>query len=86
MPPAEPILNPEELARLGVEVFDRPVKPGLHSEDDGKFVAVDIGSGDFELDFDDYSEVTRLRIRCPSAEVWLGRVGQPAAYRMRRRR
>jgi len=74
------------VARLGAEAFDRQVRPALRPEDDGMFVAVDIGTGDYELDEDDYWAVTRLRTRRPSAEVWLGRVGQPAAYRMRRRR
>lgn len=83
---SEPCRNPDEVARLGGEMFDRRVRPALKAEDDGKFVAVDIGTGDFELDFDDYSAVTRLRDRRPSAEVWLGRVGHPAAYRIRRAR
>ena len=84
MPATENHRSPEEVARLGAEVFDRRVQPSLRQEDDGKFVAIDVGSGDYELDEDDYAAVTRLRGRRPSAEVWLGRVGQPAAYRMRR--
>ena len=79
----EPRHTPEELARRGAEVFDRQVRPTLRPEDDGKFVAIDIKTSDYELDEDDYGAVTRLRTRRPSAEVWLGRVGQPAAYRMR---
>jgi hypothetical protein len=86
MPGTKPHRTPEELARLGSEVFDRQVRPVLRPEDDGKFVAIDIDTGDHEIDEDDYAAVTRLRARRPSAEVWLGRVGQPAAYRMRRRR
>ena len=82
----DPRQSPEEVARLGAEVFDRQVRPTLQPGDDGKFVAVDIKSGDHELDEDDYAAVTRLRARRPSADVWLGRVGQPAAYRMRRGR
>src|SRR5262249_35466260 len=74
----------EEIARLGAEVFDRRVRPILRPEDNGKFVAIDVATGDYELDQDDYAAVTRLRNRQPSAEVWLGQVGQPAAYRMRR--
>jgi hypothetical protein len=84
MPGTKSKRTPEELARLGSEVFDRHVRPELRPEDDGKFVAIDIDSGDYEIDDDDYTAVTRLRTRRPSAEVWLGRVGQPAAYRMRR--
>ncbi|MBW3597725.1 MAG: hypothetical protein KY475_10665 [Planctomycetes bacterium] len=80
---SQPRRSPEEVGRLGVEVFDRQVRPDLDSEDDGKFVAVDVGTGDYELDEDDYTAVMRLRRRRPSAEIWLGRVGQHATYRMR---
>jgi hypothetical protein len=83
MPAPEPRRSPEEVARLGAEVFDRRVRPALRPEDDGKFVAIDIETGDYELDEDDYAAVTRLRARRPSAEVWLERAGQPTAYQMR---
>jgi hypothetical protein len=83
MPTAEPRRSPEELARLGGETFERHVKPSLRPEDDGKFVAIDVRTGDYELDEDDYAAVARLRARNPAAEVWLERAGQPAAYRMR---
>jgi len=86
MPATESHRSPEEIARLGAEIFDRAVRPALRPEDDGRFVAIDIATGDYELDRDDYAAVTRLRQRRPSAEIWLGRVGQPAAYRMRRAR
>lgn len=83
MPATDPRRSAEEIARLGTEIFDRQVRPALRPEDEGKFIALDIGSSDYELDEDDYAAVARLRSRRPSAEVWLGRVGQPAAYRMR---
>jgi hypothetical protein len=83
MPTTEPRRGPEEIARLGAEAFDEHVRPALQPADDGKFVAIDIDTSDYELDEDDYAAVTRLRSRRPSAEIWLGRVGQPAAYRMR---
>ena len=83
MPIAEPRRTPEELARLGSEILDRRVKPSLRPEDDGKFVAIDVQSEDHEIDEDDYAAVSRLLARTPAADVWLGRVGQPAAYRMR---
>jgi hypothetical protein len=80
----DPRRTPEELARLGGEVFDSRVRPMLRPDDDGKFVAIDVGTGEFEIDDDDYAAVARLRARRPEAEIWLGRVGAPAAYRMGR--
>jgi hypothetical protein len=84
MPATESPRTPEELARLGAEIFDCRVRPVLRPDDDGKFVAIDVRTGDHEIDEDDYAVVRRLRARLPSADIWLGRVGQPAAYRMRR--
>lgn len=72
----------DELARLGAEVFDRRGRPALRPADDGKFVAVDVDTGEYEIDEDDYAAVTRLRARVPDAEVWLARAGSPAAYRI----
>jgi hypothetical protein len=86
VPATEPTRTPEELARLASEVFNRRVRPALRPEDDGKFVAIDIGTGDYEIDQDDYTAVSRLRARRPAAEVWLERAGQPTAYQMRRSR
>src|SRR5438874_13734044 len=76
----------EELARLGGEVFDRRVRPVLRPTDDGKFVAVDVVTGEYEIDADDYAAVTRLRARVPAADVWLARAGSPTTYRVGRAR
>ena len=84
MPATEPQRSPEELARIGAEVFNRSVRPSLRPEDAGKYVAIDIVSGDHEIDADDYTAVTRLLGRNPAAEVWLERAGEPTAYRMGR--
>jgi len=72
----------DELAKLGGDIFDREVRPMLRLEDDGKFVAIDVETGDYEMDIDDYAAVARLRSRKPAADVWLMRAGSPATYRM----
>jgi hypothetical protein len=73
----------DEIERLGEEMIERRIKPQLSPDDNGKFIAVDVDSGDFELDKDDYSAVVQLRARRPEAEVWLGRAGFPTAYQFR---
>lgn len=82
MPTAKPLRTLDELARLGADVFDRRVRPNLRPEDDGKFVAVDVVSGEYEIDRDDYAAVARLRARVPAADVWLARAGSRAACRI----
>ena len=72
----------DELASLGGEIFDRHVRPALRPEDDGKFVAIDVESGAYEIDEDDYTAVMRLRSRQPTADIWLLQAGYPTTYRM----
>lgn len=86
MPDTKPKRTPEELTRLGSEVFERRVRPVLRPDDADKFFAVDVDTGDFEINEDDYTAVMGLRARRPSADIWLGRVGHPAAYQMRQSR
>ena len=77
-----PRLNREELARRG-DAFAHQVRPALRPEDDGKFVAIDVESGTFEVDEDDHAAVSRLHRRVPGAQVWLVRAGYPTAHRLR---
>jgi len=72
----------DELAGLGGDIFDRQVRSALRPEDDGKFVAIDVETGDYEIDEDDYAAVARLRSRKPAADVWLMRAGYPTTYKM----
>ena len=85
MPPLD-ILPTDEVARLGKETYGRLVQPKLDPADDGKFVALDIFTGDYEIDADDYAAIERLHARKPGAEVWLEMAGQPTAYKIRRGR
>ena len=69
--------------RLAEEVYDRLVRPALRPEDDGKYVAVAVESGDFEIDASEYVAASRLRARRPGERLWLMRTGPAAAYRLR---
>ena len=82
MPTTKPRRTLDELARLGGDIFDRQVKPKLRPEDDGKFVAIDVETGEFEIDVDDYTAVMRLRSRQPAADIWLLRAGYATTIRI----
>ncbi len=80
---SEPRLSRSDLARLGEEVYRREIGPILRTEDNGKFVAIDVESGSFEVDENEHSAVSRLHLRVPGAQVWLIRAGYPTAHRLR---
>ena len=67
--------TPDDLALPGSEIFDRQIRPALHSEDESK-------SGEYEIDSDDSAAVVRLRARKPAAEIWLMRAGHTATCRI----
>ena len=66
--------------RLAEEIYDRLIRPALRPEEEGKYVAVAVESGDFEVDADDYAATGRLLARRPGARLWLMRTGP---YRLR---
>ena len=66
MPATESRRTPEELARLGSELFERRVRPTLRPEDDGKFVALDVQTGDYSS----MKTTTRPSRGCVPASRW----------------
>jgi len=58
------------------------IRPHLGAEDNGKCVAIDIETGAYEIERDDYAATARLLSRHPHAQMWLLRVGQRTAYRL----
>jgi hypothetical protein len=82
----QPRYGKDEFARRGQEVYERDVRPYLTPDDEGKIVALDIETAAYELDRDDFAATERLLARRPDAQIWLVRVGQPAAYRIGGRR
>ena len=83
MPPATDGARLAEDERRAEEVYDRCIRPVPRPEDEGKYVAVAVESGDFEIDADDYAATGRLLARHPGARLWLMRTGPSAAYRLR---
>lgn len=78
------VLSKEEFAVRGDEAYDREVRPRVQDDDLGKYVVIDIETGDYEIDPDEIAAGDRLRARRPDAQVWLTRVGSRYARRFAR--
>jgi len=77
VPGTQPRPPTDEIVRRGLETIERLVQPHLRPEDTHKYLAVDIDTGDYELDDDDHAAVKRLRARRPAGEFYLAWVGHP---------
>jgi hypothetical protein len=77
----EPRYSKEEFARRGDEIYERDIRPQLKAADEGKFVVIDIETGDYEIDADELQASDRLLSRHPNAQVWLRQAGSRYARR-----
>lgn len=78
-----PRYGPEEFARRGDAIYLRDVTPTLKPDDNGKIVAIDIESGQWEIDPSEVEACDRLEKRLPNAQIWLARFGSRAVRRIR---
>jgi hypothetical protein len=80
MPSTSRRYSKEEFAQRGDAIFERTIRPHLRAQDEGKFVAIDIESGDFELNEDELEAGNRLRARLPQSQIWIVRVGSRSVH------
>jgi hypothetical protein len=70
-----------EFARRGDEVYEMQVRPHLTADTEGKFAAVDIETGAYEIDDDELEACDRLSARVRDAQIWLVKVGSRHLHR-----
>lgn len=72
----------DEIVRRGEEIYNRELRARVEPQHRGKFLVVDIETGDYEIDVRDILAEQRLRARRPSGAFYLVRIGSPTAYRL----
>lgn len=65
----------EEFARRGDAIYEEKIRPHLKPSDTGKYVAIDIETGEYEIASDQLKACDRLDARIPDAQTWLVKVG-----------
>ncbi len=71
----QPRYSKEEFARRGDEIYESQVHPQVAKGNHGKIVAIDIETGDFEVDKSEIAACERLEARRPDAQIWIMRIG-----------
>jgi hypothetical protein len=75
VPTTRPRYSKEEFARRGDAMYEGDIRPLVEEGNEGKFVAIDIETGAYEVDVDELAASDRLFARIPDAQVWLKRIG-----------
>jgi hypothetical protein len=78
---SHPRFSDEEIARRGKEMYERRIRDKVETEETiGKIIAINIKTGDYEIDDDLLKAAHRLRDRHPDAALWMERIGYDAVY------
>ena len=75
----QPDLTGVEVSALGKMIYRKKIRPLLTEADIGKYVVVDVYSGEYEIDEWGVKASARLRRRVPDACGYILRVGYSAA-------
>lgn len=71
----QPRYSKQEFARLGDEISERDIRRVVEREHQGKIVAIDIETGEWEMDTSEITACERLKAGYPDAQIWIVRVG-----------
>jgi hypothetical protein len=69
----------EEFAKRGDAIYQKNILPKLAAKDVGKFLAIDIETGEYEIAADERKAGDKLRARLPEAQIWMVRIGYASA-------
>ena len=73
--------SPEEVESRGEAIYQQ-LREKVEAEHKGKFLVVDIETGQYEIDQDDLKATQRALAKRPEAILYGLRIGYPTAYRL----
>ena len=70
------------LGEVGKEIYREQIKHLVEPRENGRFIVIDIESGDYEIDGEHLTASRRLWERRPDSVRFGARIGYPSAYRI----
>jgi hypothetical protein len=74
--------TPEEVEARGRAMYAAQICAQVEVGNKGKFLVIDIETGDYEMDADDLQATKRALAKRPAAVLYGLRIGYPTAYRL----
>ena len=71
----QPRHSKEEFAGRGDEIYESQIRSQVEEGNGGKIVAIDLETGDFEIDSSEIAACDRLEASHPNAQIWMVRIG-----------
>src|SRR5689334_15394423 len=74
--------SPQEVEARAKAIYERDVRPKVESEHRGKFLVLDVESGDFEIDADRIAASDRAHAKHPAGVFYSLRIGERSMGRI----
>jgi hypothetical protein len=71
----QPRYSKEEFAQRGDTLYNSLIRSQVEEGNHGKIVAIDLETGDFEVDASEIAACDRLEVSHPDAQIWMVRIG-----------
>lgn len=71
---------PQEVEAKGEELYARTIRRLVEPGNRGKFLVIDVETGDYEIDVDDLQATKRALAKRSNAVLYGVRIGYPTAY------
>jgi hypothetical protein len=79
---SHPRYSSDEIARRGQALYDQDIRVQVEAAHRGKFLVLDIETGEYELDESELAALQRAKAKNPGAALYILRIGYSAAYRL----
>lgn len=74
--------TPKEVSSRGEAIYRREIRDRVAPKHKGKFLVIDIETGEYEMNADDLVATKRLLAKHPNAIIYGLQIGAPTAYRI----
>lgn len=73
-------LSRDVIGQRGSQIYEEKLQAKLEAESNGLFVAIDVETEEYEIGDESAAAADRLWERLPNAQIYVERVGYPAAF------
>jgi hypothetical protein len=78
----QPHLTSEEVVRRGKELYEQQIRAKVEAGNKGKFLIINVETGEYEMDDDRLAASDRAAARFPGAALYAMRIGFPTMGRI----
>ena len=71
-----------DIEQRGEQIYATQIRPQVTAADEGRFVVIDVKTGDHEIDAQHLNALERMLARHDAGSLYSIRIGYPAAYKL----